>query len=80
MVRRRYRMTFPEALITEPVIFNMGKKADVVTNIRRANVEERVGWVVLEIEGTEDEVRKAVDYASELGVQIDPAGGDILEG
>ena len=74
MIRRRYRMTF------EPVIFNMGKKAEVVTNIRRANVEERVGWVVLEIEGAEEEIRKAVGYASGLGVQMDPLGGDILEG
>ena len=73
-------MTFPEKLITEPIIFNMAKQADVVTNIRRANVEERVGWVVLEIEGTEEEVRKAVDYASGLGVQMDPVGGDVLEG
>ena len=80
MVRRRYHMTFPERLITEPVIFNMGRTADVVTNIRRANVEARAGWVVLEIEGSEAEVRKAVDYASGLGVQVDPIGGDILEG
>jgi L-aspartate semialdehyde sulfurtransferase ferredoxin len=80
VVQHRYRMTFPEKLITEPVIFNMAKQADVVTNIRRANVEERVGWVVLEIDGTEEEVRKAVDYASNLGVQMDPIGGDVLEG
>jgi ABC-type methionine transport system ATPase subunit len=80
MVRRRYRMTFPEKLITEPVIFNMAKQAEVVTNIRRANVEERVGWVVLEMEGAEEEVDKAVEYALMLGVQIDPLGGDILEG
>jgi ABC-type methionine transport system ATPase subunit len=73
-------MTFPERLITEPIIFNMAKEADVVTNIRRANVEERMGWVVLEIEGSEEEVRKAVDYASGLGVQMDPIGGDVLEG
>lgn len=80
MVRRRYRMTFPEKLITEPVIFNMGKKADVVTNIRRANVEERMGWIVLELEGAEGEIRKAVDYASNLGVEMDAIGGDVLEG
>ena len=73
-------MTFPEKLITEPVIFNMGKLAEVVTNIRRANVEAKAGWVVLEIEGTEGEIRKAVEYASGLGVEIDAIGGDILEG
>jgi ABC-type methionine transport system ATPase subunit len=80
VVRRRYRMIFPENLITEPVIFNMGKQAEVVTNIRRANVEERVGWVVLEIEGPEAEVRKAVEYASGLGVEVTAVGGDVLEG
>jgi L-aspartate semialdehyde sulfurtransferase ferredoxin len=80
MIKRRYRMTFPERLITEPVIFNMAREAEVVTNIRRANVEERMGWVVLEVEGAEEEVRKAVAYASGLGVQMDPIGGDILEG
>lgn len=80
MGKHRYRMTFPEKLITEPIIFNMAKQADVVTNIRRANVEERMGWVVLEIEGPEEEVRRAVDYASGLGVQMDPIGGDVLEG
>ncbi|MGH2720024.1 MAG: NIL domain-containing protein [Actinomycetota bacterium] len=80
MARRRYRMTFPEDLITEPVIFNMGRLADVVTNIRRANVEARAGWVVLEIEGAESEIRKAIDYAAGLGVEIDAIGGDVLEG
>lgn len=80
MARRRYRMTFPENRITEPVIFNMGRLADVVTNIRRANVEARAGWVVLEIEGAESEIRKAIDYASGLGVEIDAIGGDVLEG
>jgi ABC-type methionine transport system ATPase subunit len=80
MARRRYRMTFPEDRITDPVIFNMGKLADVVTNIRRANVEAKAGWVVLEIEGSDSEIRKAIDYASGLGVEIDAIGGDILEG
>lgn len=80
MTRRRYRMTFPEALITEPVIFNMARQADVVTNIRRANVEPRAGWVVLELEGSEGEIHKAIAYAAGLGVEIDPIGGDVLEG
>lgn len=73
-------MTFPEQLITEPVIYNIGKNFDVVTNIRRANVEERIGWVILEVEGEDDEIDKAVEYASGLGVQVAVIEGDVVEG
>lgn len=73
-------MTFPEQLITEPVIYNIGKNFDVVTNIRRANVEERIGWVILEVEGQDDEIDKAVEYASGLGVQVAVIEGDVVEG
>lgn len=80
MNSRKLHMTFPEQLITEPVIYNLGKKFDVVTNIRRANVEERVGWVILELEGEEAEIERAVDYAKELGVEVSEIKGDVLEG
>lgn len=80
MARRRIHLTFPEELITQPVIYNMGKQFDVVTNIRRANVEERVGWVILEIEGPDAEIDKAIRYASGLGVQVAEIDGDVVEG
>jgi ABC-type methionine transport system ATPase subunit len=80
MPRRRVYLAFPEQRITEPVIYTMGKRFDVVTNIRRANVEERSGWVVLEIEGPDEEIDRAIEYASELGVQVNEMTGDIVEG
>lgn len=80
MVKRRLHLTFPEHLITEPVIYNIGKQFEVVTNIRRANVEERVGWVILEVEGADAEIDRAVKYANDLGVQISVIEGDVVEG
>lgn len=80
MASRKLHMTFPEHLITEPVIYNLGKQFDVITNIRRANVEERVGWVILELEGQDGEIDRAVDYAKELGVEVSEIKGDVLEG
>jgi hypothetical protein len=44
---------------------------DLVTNIRRANIEEGHAWVILEIEGTEESVAKAVTWLAEQGVQVD---------
>jgi ABC-type methionine transport system ATPase subunit len=80
MARRRVYLSFPERLITEPVIHTMGKRFDIVTNIRRANVEARSGWVVLEIEGSDEEIDRAIDYAGGLGVEVNEMTGDIIEG
>jgi ABC-type methionine transport system ATPase subunit len=73
-------LTFPEALVQEPVIFNLGRNFDIVTNIRRANVEERFGWVILEVEGTEDALARGIAYLREQGVQVDHIDGDVVQG
>ena len=80
MAKRRVRFTFPEQLITEPLIYNLGRKFEIVTNIRRANVQERVGWVVLELEGDEDEIDRGLEWMTESGVRVDPITGDLIEG
>ena len=80
MAKRRVRFTFPEQLITEPLIYNLGRNFEIITNIRRANVQERVGWVVLELEGAEDEIDRGLDWMTEAGVRVDPIIGDLIEG
>ena len=80
MAKLRVRLTFPPDLITQPLIFNMGKEFDVVTNIRRANVTRDRGWVVLEISGSDDEVERAVAWARAQGVRVDPIEGDVIAG
>ena len=60
---QRVRFTFLDRLIKEPVVYQLGRDFDVVTNIRRADIQENVGWVILELEG-EDE---AIDRGARLG-------------
>jgi len=80
MARTRVKFSFPPALIKEPVIHNMSMKYNIVTNIRRANVAKDQGWVVLELEGSQDAIDTAISSVSALGVRVDPAEGDVLEG
>ncbi|MCA1840237.1 MAG: NIL domain-containing protein [Actinomycetota bacterium] len=80
MASRRLHLTFPEKLITQPVIFELGKRFDVITNIRRANIEEKVGWVILEIEGSSDQIDAAAAHLGLLGVQVSPIEGDVTQG
>ena len=80
MIKRRVKFTFPQKLITEPLIYQLGKKYEIVTNIRRADVREDMGWVVLELEGEEDEIASGLEWVAEYGVRIDPVSGDVVEG
>jgi L-aspartate semialdehyde sulfurtransferase ferredoxin len=77
---RRVKLTFPAELIREPVIYQLGHKFPIVTNIRRADVTASYGWVILELDGPEDEIRRALDWASDLGIRVDPVEGDLIEG
>jgi ABC-type methionine transport system ATPase subunit len=80
MAIKRVRLTFPEQLIQEPVIYNLGREFQVVTNVRMADVDETTGWVVLELDGDGDEIDRSLAWAQERGVRVDPVGGDIVEG
>ena len=79
MATRRIKLTFPQDLIKEPVIFTMAKKFDVMPNIRRAKVTESVGEVVLELEGADKKLDEGIAYLKERGVKVDPIEGDTAD-
>ncbi len=47
-------LTFPETRATEPVIYRIVTDFDVVPNIRRAAIENHLGWMVIELDGDPD--------------------------
>jgi ABC-type methionine transport system ATPase subunit len=71
MATKRVKLTFPQDLIKEPVVFNMAKKYDVMPNIRRAKVTESVGEVVLELEGADKNLEAGIAYLKER-VKVKP--------
>jgi hypothetical protein len=74
------KFTFPQELITLPIIYELGKNFDLVTNIRRADVTEDRGWVVLELDGDLQEIERGIQWVTSKGVRVDPVEGDIVEG
>ena len=78
MARKQVTLIFPQHLIKEPVIYMMAKEYDVVPNIRRARVTESVGEVTLEIEGSDESLKKAVMFLEKKGVKVEPVVGDVV--
>lgn len=72
--------TFPQELIKEPIIYTLGQQYKIVTNIRRADVSENKGWVVLELMGDENDIELGIAWVISKGVRVDPVIGDIVEG
>ena len=75
----RVRLTFPEHLITEPVVGRMMREFDVLPNIRRANIEDTFGWMVCEITGERATVEQALRWIAAEGVGVERLG-DVVEG
>ena len=80
MAKQRVKFTFVQELITLPIIYELGKNFQIVTNVRRADVTEDRGWVVLELDGDVNEIERALEWVSAKGVRVDPVPGDIVEG
>lgn len=67
-------------MIKEPLIYNIGQQFNIITSIRRAGVSEDKGWVVLELEGLENDIEQGIAWVTSKGVRVDPVTGDIVEG
>ena len=77
---QRVKFTFMTELVKEPIIYRLGQEFNLVTNIRRADVREDMGWVVLELDGDDTEIQRGLDWVAAIGVRVDPVSGDVIEG
>lgn len=79
-MKSRLWLMFQPRLVTQPVVYELGKKFKVVTNIRQASVNEEIGVVSVEIDGEREEIEKAIDWLEELGVKVEPVEINTIEG
>jgi ABC-type methionine transport system ATPase subunit len=78
VINVRVKLTFPEHLIKQPIIARLVREFEVMPNIRRANVEEHVGWIICELGGDDASVERAIEWLHDLGVGVDRLG-DVVE-
>lgn len=79
MTNVRVKLTFPEHLVKQPIIARMVREFNVLPNIRRASVEETMGWIVCELGGEAESVDRSIAWLRDLGVQVDLLA-DVVEG
>lgn len=72
MATRRVYLTYSEENVEDPLIYEMGHKFDVVTNVRIASISRDLGLVALQLEGDEEEIEKALAWVEGKGVKVEP--------
>jgi L-aspartate semialdehyde sulfurtransferase ferredoxin len=78
--KQRLWLMFPTKLVTRPVLWELGKKFEVVTNLRQASVTDEIGLVSLSLEGEREEIKKSIAWLEELGVKVEPVEINTIEG
>ncbi len=76
MAKKRVMFTFPQELIKEPIIYTLSHQFNVIPNIRRADISDDKGWVVLELEGEEKAIEDGIAWVISKGVRIAPVIGE----
>jgi hypothetical protein len=75
----RFWLMYPPRLIQEPLLWTVGHKFKVITNIRQASVTDEIGIVCLELDGKSDEVKRAIKWLEKLGVSVEPVEINVIE-
>ena len=78
--KQRLWLMFPTKLVTRPILWELVKKFEIVTNVRQASVTDDIGLVSLSLEGERDELKKAITWLESLGVKVEPVEINTIEG
>jgi ABC-type methionine transport system ATPase subunit len=77
--QQRLWLMFPPKLIKKPLVWEVGHKFKVVTNVRQASVTDEVGIVCLELDGKRDDVKAAIAWLEKQGVNVEPVEISVVE-
>ena len=76
----RLWLMYPPKLIKKPLIWELGQKFNVVTNIRQASVTDEIGIVCLELDGKREDVKAAIKWLTKTGVSVEPVEISAIAG
>jgi hypothetical protein len=75
----RLWLMYPAKLITRPIIWEIGQKFPLVTNVRQVSVTDEIGLVSLELSGQREDIKAAIKWLEKLGIKVEPVEINVIE-
>lgn len=75
----RLWLMYPAKLIQDPIIWKLGQRFKVVTNIRQVSVTDEIGITCLELDGKRSEIKRAIKWLERLGISVEPVEINVIE-
>lgn len=77
-MKKRIILRFKRNTIDKPIVYKLVKDYDLIFNILRANILPKAeSMMVMEIDGTEENFNKGIEYLKGLNIGIEPMEQDI---
>ena len=77
-MKKRIILRFKRNTIDKPIVYKLVKEYDLVFNILRANISPREdSMMVMEIDGSEENFEKGLEYLKSLNIDTEPIEQDI---
>ena len=71
IVEKKVRLTYPQHLLNQPLIYQLIRQFDLLTNILSAQVTSEAGWLILAVRGKRERVEQGLAWMAEQGVQVE---------
>jgi L-aspartate semialdehyde sulfurtransferase ferredoxin len=71
----RLELVYPIEQVKQPIIYHLVSDYKLIPNIRRARIDAHTGgMMVLDVEGQEEDIARAVAYLSAMGITVTEVG------
>ncbi len=64
----KLKLTFPEKVLGDPLIYKLSHDFDVVPNILRGRITDKNAWLEVEIIGSDKNLERARKFLADRGV------------
>jgi ABC-type methionine transport system ATPase subunit len=71
IVEQKVRLIYPKHLLDQPLIYQLIRRFDLLTNIIEARVSAEEGYLVLAVRGERERVQQGLEWIAEQGVRVE---------
>lgn len=71
IVEKQVRLIYPKEQLDQPLIYNLIRNYNLLTNILDARLDNESGWLIILVRGETTQVQKGLEWLKEQGIIVE---------